>query len=68
MVRRGLGRLYGHAKGRVVAYLPAGVVGDTSFPFRVGDPVWVRIDGDRVVLEPVAGSPVEPRPGARGRV
>ncbi len=51
----------GEGKGKVVdrgkkyrkifIYIPKEVSSDTSFPFKVGEDVTVRIDGERLVIE-----------------
>lgn len=51
MPLEGFGRLYSHAKGKVVLYLPAGVVKDSAFPFKPGSRVRVRILRDTLVVE-----------------
>lgn len=55
MVLEDLGRLYEHAKGRLVLYIPAGVHQDSAFPFKVGEQVKVRIEGKRLVVERTRG-------------
>lgn len=67
MAAEGLGRLYEHARGKVVVYLPAGVVHDTSFPIRIGAPVRVRIEAGRLVIEPAPESPSGGPPAERER-
>ncbi|MEM3665750.1 MAG: hypothetical protein QW222_01555 [Candidatus Bathyarchaeia archaeon] len=51
----------GEGKGKVVdrgkkyrkifIYIPKEVSSDTSFPFKIGDDVIVRIDGKKLVIE-----------------
>ena len=48
MASTGRGRLYAHTKGKVVLYLPAAVIKDSAFPFKVGQQVEVRIQGGRL--------------------
>ena len=51
MSREGHGSFYEHAKGRLVLYIPADVRKDSSFPFKVGERVHIRIEGKRLVVE-----------------
>lgn len=51
MTLEGRGRLYDHAQGKVVLYLPAAVVNDSAFPFKSGEHVAVRIDGKRLIVQ-----------------
>jgi len=51
MSTAGYGSFYEHAKGRLVLYIPADLRKDSSFPFRVGQKVLIRIDGKRLVVE-----------------
>lgn len=51
MTLEGFGKLYEHAKGRVVLYIPTDVHKDSVFPFRTGEKVKVRIDGKRLIVE-----------------
>lgn len=51
MALKGMGRLYEHTKGMVVLYLPAAVVKDSAFPFKVGHRVRVRIGAGKVIVE-----------------
>jgi len=51
----------GEGKGKVVdrgkkyrkifIYIPKEVSSDTSFPFKIGEDVTVRIDGERLIIE-----------------
>lgn len=51
----------GEGKGKIVdrgwkypkifVYIPKEVASDTSFPFKIGENVTVRIDGQRLVIE-----------------
>lgn len=51
MTLEGIGRFYEHVKGRIVLYIPSDVRKDSTFPFKVGESVKVRIDGKRLVVE-----------------
>ncbi len=51
MSREGLGSFYEHAKGRLVLYIPADVRKDSSFPFKVGERVRIKIEGKRLAVE-----------------
>ena len=51
MVLEGTGRLYQHAKGRVVLYIAAELHKDSAFPFEVGEAVKIKIDGKKLVVE-----------------
>lgn len=52
MASDGRGRIYEHSKGKITVYLPADVVKDSAFPFKVGQHVNVEIDGDRLIVGP----------------
>jgi hypothetical protein len=55
------GSVAGEGKGKIVdrgwkypkifVYIPKEVASDTSFPFKIGENVTVRIDGQRLVIE-----------------
>jgi hypothetical protein len=58
MVREGEGYIYsdrsksrGETYERYSLYLPKGVATDSAFPFKVGERLKVRIEGDRLVVE-----------------
>lgn len=53
MALEGPGRVMRTEKTRTMVYITQRVAGDSAFPFRPGDELWVRIDreGGRVVLE-----------------
>lgn len=51
MVLEGSGRLYEHAKGRIVLYISTDLHKDSAFPFKVGDNVRIKIDGKRLIVE-----------------
>ena len=51
MSTEGYGSFYEHAKGRLVLYIPSDVRKDSSFPFRVGESVRIRIDRRRLIVE-----------------
>jgi hypothetical protein len=51
---QGVGRIYEHARGRFVLYIPAAVFHDTAFPFEPGSRVLVRISDDGLVVESMA--------------
>lgn len=50
MSLEGKSKLYEHAKGRVVLYIPADVHKDSQFPLKIGEPVMVRIEKDKLVV------------------
>ena len=50
MVKEASTKIY-RSDGRHSIYLPSQVVGDDRFPFRVGEELTVRIDGDCLVIE-----------------
>lgn len=48
---QGHGKICEYMKGRVFVYVPADVRKDSAFPFRIGEKVRVRIDGERLIVE-----------------
>jgi hypothetical protein len=50
MVNEGKTKVY-RFDGRHSLYLPSDVVGDDRFPFKVGEDLLVRIDGQRLIVE-----------------
>ena len=52
MTLQGKGKIYSHARNRVIIYIPAAVHRDSAFPFKLGDEVIVRIEKKRLVIEP----------------
>jgi len=52
MALEGRGKIYDHAKNLVIIYVPAKVCRDAKFPFRPGDEVNIRIDGQRLIIGP----------------
>lgn len=51
MPLEGFGRLYNHTTGKVVLYIPAGVVKDSAFPFKPGTKLRIRIIRDTLVVD-----------------
>lgn len=51
MAKEGIGRLIsiGPAKTRYVS-VPAEVASDDRFPIKVGDRLWVTIEGDSIII------------------
>lgn len=41
----------GHVYRQVYVFIPRDVAVDSQFPFKTGDPVRVRIDGQRLIIE-----------------
>ena len=56
MSKIGIGRVIpqGPARTRFIV-VPARVAGDSSFPFEDGEEVMIRIEGRRVIVEPLEG-------------
>jgi len=52
MALEGKGKIYIHAKNLVIIYVPAKVHRDPLFPFKPGDEVNIRIDGQRLIIGP----------------
>ena len=52
MALEGRGKIYNHAKNLVIIYVPAKVHRDARFPFTPGDEVNIRIDAQRLIIEP----------------
>ena len=52
MVLSGKGKVARNYGGMLVP-IPASVARDSQMPFKVGDDVSVRIDGDKVIIEKV---------------
>lgn len=52
MTLEGKGKIYCHARNRVIIYIPAAVHRDSAFPFKIGEEVVVRIEKKRLVVEP----------------
>ena len=42
------------ADSRHTIYLRVGLIEDSTFPFKVGEPLTVRIEGNRLVIEKVS--------------
>jgi len=55
MVLEGYGKLYEHARGRVVLYISTNLHKDSAFPFKVGEQVRIKIDGKRLIVEESEG-------------
>ncbi len=53
MTLEGYGKIYQHVRGRIVIYIPADVHKDSTFPFKVGEKVKVRIKDTGLVVEKV---------------
>lgn len=52
MPLEGTGTFYEHTEGKIVLYVPVAVARDSQFPFEVGDHATIRIDGERLIVEP----------------
>jgi len=52
MALEGRGKIYNHAKNLVIIYVPTKVHRDARFPFKPGDEVNIRIDRQRLIIEP----------------
>ena len=52
MALEGKGKIYNHAKNLVIIYVPAKVHRDAQFPFKPRDEVNIRIDRQRLIIEP----------------
>jgi len=50
MVNRSKTRIY-ESGSRHSIYLRKDLVEDTSFPFKVGEPLTIRVDGDKLIVE-----------------
>lgn len=50
MVLEGETKMYSSA-GRHSIYVPARLVNDSAFPFRLGEALIIRIEGTRIVIE-----------------
>ncbi|MEM3793280.1 MAG: hypothetical protein QXS76_00075 [Candidatus Bathyarchaeia archaeon] len=52
MVGKAITRIYGGKKRtNYLLYLRSDLVQDSAFPFQVGEPLQIRIDGSRLVIE-----------------
>lgn len=52
MVKEAIGSFKIPMRGRTgVIYVPADLVIDSTFPFKKGDSVKIRIDGERLIIE-----------------
>lgn len=51
MALEGPGRLGKPTSNRTMVYIGMPVASDSAFPFEKGDALWVRIDGDRLIIE-----------------
>jgi len=52
MVKEAIGTFQIPMRGRTgIIYVPADLVIDSTFPFKVGDKVKIRIDGERLIVE-----------------
>jgi len=52
MALEGKGKVYNHAKGLVIIYVPAAIARDAKFPFRPGDEVNVKIGNRELIIGP----------------
>jgi len=52
MTLEGKGKIYCHARNRVIIYIPAAVHRDSAFPFKIGEEVVIRIEKKRLLVEP----------------
>jgi len=53
MVGEGRGKIVdkGNKFRKIFVYIPKEVAADTSFPFKIGEHVTVKIDGKKLVIE-----------------
>ncbi|MEM1552206.1 MAG: hypothetical protein QXH03_06025 [Candidatus Bathyarchaeia archaeon] len=53
MTGEGKGKVVNRGKKyrKIFIYIPKEVSSDTSFPFKVGEDVTVKIDGERLIIE-----------------
>lgn len=53
MTGEGKGKVVNRGKkySKIFIYIPKEVSADTSFPFKVGEDVTVKIDGKRLIIE-----------------
>ncbi|MEM3700668.1 MAG: hypothetical protein QXL57_07380 [Candidatus Bathyarchaeia archaeon] len=52
MVKEAIGTFKTPMRGRTgIIYVPADLVIDSTFPFKDGDSVKIRIDGERLIIE-----------------
>jgi hypothetical protein len=49
----GQGKICEYMKGRVFIYIPADVRKDSTFPFKIGDRVKIRIESQKLIVEKV---------------
>jgi antitoxin component of MazEF toxin-antitoxin module len=49
-MKEGIGKLYKLGAYSVVVRLPKSVVEDSAFPFKLGDAVKVKIDGNKIII------------------
>jgi len=52
MVLQGETRIY-KSNGRSSIYIPAGLINDSAFPFKLEDRLEIRIEGKRLIVERV---------------
>jgi hypothetical protein len=50
MVLEGETKIY-KSNGRRSLYIPAGLINDSAFPFKNGEPLSIRVEGERVIIE-----------------
>jgi hypothetical protein len=50
MAKVGKGKIYG-TNGKAWIYIPKDVANDSAFPFKVGDPVKIRVEGEKLIIE-----------------
>lgn len=53
MTGEGKGKIVDRGKKyrKIFVYIPKEVSSDTSFPFKIGEDVIVKIDGERLIIE-----------------
>jgi hypothetical protein len=44
-------RRRGHSNGRRGIYIPAGLINDSAFPFKNGETLTIKIDGQWLIIE-----------------
>jgi hypothetical protein len=54
MVNQAASKIY-RSNGRHSLYLPSDIVSDDRFPFKAGEALQVRIDGERLIVEKPKG-------------
>jgi hypothetical protein len=54
MVLEGETKIY-KSNGRRSIYIPAGLIHDSAFPFKNGEPLSIWVEGQRVIIEKKKG-------------